>query len=98
MFFEKNIVMFMPYLDQFRGAWGLPSQNKYERWHKTDCCNGLFGCFLEVHSALERPFLAAAGAATCLLTKPQTATGIVSFLQIRPVYVFFSTEKKIKKK
>ena len=22
----------------FRGAWGLPSQNKNESWHKTDCC------------------------------------------------------------
>ena len=26
--FEKNIVMFRPHLDQFRGTWGLPSQNK----------------------------------------------------------------------
>ena len=39
--FEKNMVMFTPNSDQFRGIWGPPSENKNESWHKTDCCNVL---------------------------------------------------------
>ena len=27
-FFEKNLVMFTPHLDELKAAWGLPSQNK----------------------------------------------------------------------
>ena len=28
MFFEKNLVMFTPNLDELKAAWGLPTQNK----------------------------------------------------------------------
>ena len=37
----------------------------------------------------------AAGAAAGLFSEPQTAAGIVSFLQIRPIYVF--VKQKLKK-
>ena len=43
--FEKNMVMFTPNSDQFRGIWGPPSENKNESWHKTDRCNVLSECW-----------------------------------------------------
>ena len=54
-----------------------------------DCCNALSDFWEELHSAIWRPFPAAAVAAASLLTEPQTALGIVPFLQIQPVYVLY---------
>ena len=54
------------------------------------CCQ-IF--LLEVHSAIKRLFPSVTGAATGLLTDPQAAAGVVSFLQIRPVYVFLQKKK-----
>ena len=51
-FFEKNIVMFRPNFGPFKGIWGIPDENKNESLHKTDCCNVLSDCRLEVHSAI----------------------------------------------
>ena len=45
-----------------------------------------------------RMFPAAASAAAALLTEPQTATGVVYFIEIRPVYVFLKQKLKMKKK
>ena len=50
--FEKNMVMFTPNSDQFRGIWGPPSENKNESWHKTDCYNVLSDYCQEAHSAI----------------------------------------------
>ena len=56
------------------------------------CCNFFW---LEVRSANWQRFPAVVVAVAALLTEPQTAAGVVYFLQIQPVYVFF--EQKTKK-
>ena len=51
-FFLKNIVMFSPNFDPLICIWGIPDQNNNDSLHKTDCCNVLSDCSLEVHSAI----------------------------------------------
>ena len=51
--------------------------------------NVLSDLLLKVHSAIWCPFLPAAAAAAGLLTEPQTAAEIISFLTFQPVYVIF---------
>ena len=80
--------MFRPNFDPLIGIWGIPYQNKNESLHKTDTCNVLSDWWLEVHSAIQRLFMAAAAAVTGLWTEHQTAWEIVSFLSFRPNYVF----------
>ena len=87
-FFGKNRVMFRSHLDTVVGVWGVPDQNNNKSWHKPDCRNVLSDFLLEVHSAIKRPFTPAAAAAAGLLTEPQTAAEIVSFLTVWPVCVF----------
>ena len=50
--------------------------------------------WLEVRSAILRRFPAAVAAFAALLTEPHTVAGLVYFLQIRPVYVFFKPKTK----
>ena len=54
LYFGYTNIMFRPNLDQFKGAWGTPDQNKNYGWHKTDYRNVMSDCWLEVHSAIEQ--------------------------------------------
>ena len=95
MFLKRTTLCLRPIQTNFEASEGLPVKTKMKADTKLTgvmCCD----CCLEAHSAIQRPFPAVAGATTALWTEPQTATGVVYFLQIRPVYVFF--KQKTKKK
>ena len=55
------------------------------------CCHFFW---IEVRSAFWRRFPAAVVAVAALLTEPQTAAGVVYFLQIQHVYVLFNKKQK----
>ena len=46
------LVMLRPKLYPFIVIWVIADQNKNESLHKTDCCNVLSDCWLEVHRAI----------------------------------------------
>ena len=95
MFMKRTQLCLCPIQTDLEAPEGFPVKTKMKADTKLTvvmCCQ-IFIRGPQHHLAA---FSGGAGAAAGLFTEPQTAAGIVSFLQIQPVYVFFKL--KIKKK